>query len=133
MLTRFKVAVIQAAPVVFDRGRTLQKVQALAGDAARAGARLVLFPEAFVSGYPRGMDFGAVVGARTDAGREEFRRYWESSMDVPGPDVRREATRRGSSCREPRDSCIATETLARARRWRCFTDAAETRAASPAR
>lgn len=87
MLTRFKVAVVQAAPVIFQRERTLEKVRSLAGEAARAGARLVLFPEAFVSGYPRGMDFGAVVGARSDAGREEFRRYWESSVDVPGPAV----------------------------------------------
>jgi nitrilase len=89
MDTRFKVAVVQAAPVVFDRERTLDKVHALTGDAARQGARLVLFPEAFVSAYPRGLDFGAVVGSRTDEGREDFRRYWESSIDVPGPAVER--------------------------------------------
>ncbi len=83
------VAVVQAAPVVFDRERTLDKLEALAGDAARRGARLVLFPEAFVSAYPRGLDFGAVVGSRTDDGREDFRRYWESSVDVPGPAVDR--------------------------------------------
>src|SRR5208283_1457412 len=84
---RIMVAVAQAAPVVFDRKRTLEKVHALARGAAREGAQLVLFPEAFVSGYPRGMDFGAVVGARSDKGREDFRRYWESSVDVPGPAV----------------------------------------------
>ena len=84
---RFKAAVVQAAPVVFDRERTLKKVQALAAQAARQGARLVVFPEAFVSAYPRGLDFGAVVGSRSDAGREQFRRYWESSVDVPGPAV----------------------------------------------
>lgn len=82
-----KVAVVQASPVVFDRERTLQKVHALTGDAARKGARLVLFPEAFVSGYPRGLGFGAVVGSRTDEGRRDFQRYWESSVDVPGPAV----------------------------------------------
>ena len=82
-----KVAVVQASPVVFDRERTLEKLSALAREAAQQGARLVLFPEAFVSAYPRGLDFGAVVGARTDAGREDFRRYWESSVDVPGPAV----------------------------------------------
>jgi nitrilase len=84
---RFKVAVVQASPVVFDRERTLKKVQALAADATREGARLVVFPEAFVSAYPRGLDFGAVVGSRSDKGREQFRRYWESSVDVPGPAV----------------------------------------------
>src|SRR4029077_2656923 len=83
----FKVAVVQAAPVAFDRERTLEKEGSLAREAAGKGARLVVFPEAFVSAYPRGMDFGAVVGSRTDKGREQFRRYWESSVDVPGPAV----------------------------------------------
>ncbi len=83
----FKVAVVQASSVVFDRERTLDKLSGLAAQAAQKGARLVLFPEAFVSGYPRGLDFGAVVGSRTDEGREDFRRYWESSVDVPGPAV----------------------------------------------
>lgn len=85
--TPFSVAVVQASPVVFDREQTLEKVSELAFEAAQKGARLVLFPEAFVSGYPRGLDFGAVVGSRTDEGREDFRRYWESSVDVPGPAV----------------------------------------------
>ena len=89
MEQRFTVAVVQASPVVFDREQTLDKVHALAGDAARRGARIVLFPEAFVSAYPRGLDFGAYVGGRTDEGREDFRRYWESSVDVPGPAVDR--------------------------------------------
>lgn len=84
---RFKVAVVQAAPVAFNREKTLEKVNALSGEAARQGARLVLFPEAFVSAYPRGLDFGAVVGSRSEGGRKDFQRYWESSVDVPGPAV----------------------------------------------
>jgi len=84
---RVKVAVVQAAPVAFDRERTLEKVRALAAEAAGLGAQLVLFPEAFVSAYPRGLDFGATIGDRSPQGREEFRLYWESSVDVPGPAV----------------------------------------------
>lgn len=84
---RVKVAVVQAAPVAFNRERTLEKVHDLATQAAAGGARLVLFPEAFVSAYPRGLDFGAVVGSRSEEGREDFRRYWESSVEVPGPAV----------------------------------------------
>ncbi len=84
---RFRAAVVQAAPVAFDLPRSLEKAQGLAAEAARLGARLVVFPEAFLSAYPRGMDFGAVVGSRSDEGREQFRRYWESSVDVPGPVV----------------------------------------------
>jgi nitrilase len=91
------VAVVQAAPVSFDVRRTLEKTADLAADASRRGARLALFPEAFVSAYPRGLDFGAVVGSRTEAGREQFRRYWESAIDVPGPEVDRLARMAGAS------------------------------------
>jgi nitrilase len=79
------VAVVQAASVAFDRERTIAKALDLIHDAAKQGARLVLFPEAFVPGYPRGLDFGAVVGSRSREGREDFRRYWESAVDIPSP------------------------------------------------
>lgn len=82
-----RVAVVQAASVAFDRKRTLQKVLDLTRDAAHQDAKLVLFPEAFVSGYPRGLDFGAVVGWRTEEGREDFKRYFQSAVEVPGPAV----------------------------------------------
>jgi nitrilase len=82
-----RAAVVQAAPVPFDREGTLAKVRTLAADAARAGARLAVFPEAFVSAYPKGLDFGARVGMRFPAGREDFRRYYDSAVDVPGPAV----------------------------------------------
>jgi len=81
---KFQVAVVQAAPVAFDRECTLAKVRSLTIEASRRGTRLVVFPEAFVSAYPRGMTFGAVVGDRTPEGRDWYRRYWESSVDVPG-------------------------------------------------
>jgi nitrilase len=84
---RSVVAVVQAASVAFDCKRTLEKALDLTRDAARTGAQLVLFPEAFLSGYPRGLDFGAVVGSRSNAGREEYRRYWESAIDMTGPEV----------------------------------------------
>jgi nitrilase len=80
-----RVAVVQDAPVVFDREATLAKVRSLTARAAGEGARLVLFPEAFVSAYPKGLDFGARVGSRTPDGREDFRRYFESAVEVPGP------------------------------------------------
>ena len=84
-----RVAVVQAAPVAFDVARTLEKVGDLAADAHKHGARLTLFPEAFVPAYPRGLAFGAAVGSRTAEGREQFRIYWESAIDVPGPAVDR--------------------------------------------
>ncbi len=84
-MTLVRAAVVQAAPVAFDVERTLEKAQRLLDEAASGGARLVVFPEAFVTCYPRGVTFGATIGWRTPEGRELFRRYWESSIDVPGP------------------------------------------------
>jgi nitrilase len=84
-----RAAVVQAAPVAFDRERTLDRVARLTAEAAAGGAQLVVFPEAFVSGYPKGSDFGAVVGHRSPEGREWFRRYHDSSVDIPGPAVER--------------------------------------------
>jgi len=78
-------AVIQDAPVVFNREATVEKVHTLVGQAARQGAQLVLMPEGFVSAYPTGLDFGARVGLRHPKGRDDFRRYYESAVDVPGP------------------------------------------------
>jgi len=83
------VAVIQAAPVAFNCERTLERAARLVAEAAATGARLVVFPEAFVSGYPKGADFGARVGSRTPEGREWFRRYHASAIDVPGPATER--------------------------------------------
>jgi nitrilase len=85
MAARVQAAVIQDAPVAFDLEATLGTVGELTAIAAAQGAELVVFPEAFVSGYPRGLDFGVRVGSRTAEGRELFRRYWASSIDVPGP------------------------------------------------
>lgn len=80
-----RVAVVQDAPAVFDRNATLDRVSELTSQAADGNAQLVLFPEAFVSGYPHGMTFGAVFGERTAEGREQYRRYWASAVDIPGP------------------------------------------------
>src|SRR3981081_855466 len=88
---KFRAAVVQAAPAAFDRARTLDKLGGLVEKAARQGAELAVFPEAFVSAYPKGLDFGAVVGRRTREGRDHFRRYFDSSIEVPGPDVDRMA------------------------------------------
>ena len=68
----FVAAVVQDCPVVFDRDRTLDKIGVLTTQAAKTGARLVVFPEAFVSSYPKGLDFGARVGGRTHPGPPVF-------------------------------------------------------------
>jgi nitrilase len=80
-----RAAVVQAPPALFDTPRSLQKLADLTADAARRKAELVVFPEAFVGGYPKGHDFGVSVGVRTPEGRDEFRRLFEGAVEVPGP------------------------------------------------
>ncbi|MCB0295839.1 MAG: nitrilase, partial [Calditrichaeota bacterium] len=73
-----KAAVIQDAPVLFERGASTEKACRLIAAAASEGAKLVLLPEAFIPAYPRGLTFGTVVGQRSPAGRRIWQRYWEN-------------------------------------------------------
>lgn len=47
-----KIAVIQQAPVFLDKQATIEKAVSLVAEAAAGGAQLVIFPEAFIPGYP---------------------------------------------------------------------------------
>lgn len=80
-----KAAVVQASPVLFNREATVEKACRLVGEASAQGARLVLFPEAFIPAYPRGLTFGTTVGSRTPEGRRTWQVYWSNAVDVPGP------------------------------------------------
>ena len=82
----FQAAVVQAGSVVYDTPATLEKLVQLTNSAARQGAKLVVFPEAFIGGYPKGLDFGARLGTRSDEGRDEFRRYFEGAIEEHGPE-----------------------------------------------
>jgi len=84
-MSTVRVAVVQDCPVAFDLDQSVAKVTARMAEAADGGAQLVVFPEAFLSGYPKGVDFGARVGMRAPEGRLLFQRYWASAIDVPGP------------------------------------------------
>jgi len=83
-VTKFTAAVVQTASVAFDAAATVDKVDTFMREAGDKGAKLVVFPEAFVGGYPKGLDFGARIGLRTDAGRDAFRVYYEGAINVPG-------------------------------------------------
>jgi nitrilase len=85
ILSTITAAVVQAAPVLFNRTATIEKACQLTLSAAAQGARLILFPEAFVPAYPRGLTFGTVVGSRSPQGRATWQTYWDNAVDVPGP------------------------------------------------
>jgi nitrilase len=86
---RVAVAVVQAASVPFDAEACVDKAVRLIGEAAATGATVILFPEAFITGYPKGLNFGLAVGARDPVGREEFRLYLDAAIEVPGPQTAR--------------------------------------------
>ena len=87
--TTVRAAVVQAAATPFDREAAVDKVCAMTAQAAERGADLVLFPEAYVGGYPWGLSFGTAVGGRSEAGRRVWERYWSTAIEVPGPEVGR--------------------------------------------
>ena len=73
--------------MLFDTPSTLKKVEMRCHEAASASAQLLVFPEALLGGYPKGLTFGATVGNRTDEGREHFRRYSQAAIECPGPET----------------------------------------------
>ncbi|NMP23843.1 carbon-nitrogen hydrolase family protein [Sulfobacillus harzensis] len=86
---RMTVAVVQAASVLMDREQSVQKACRYLEEASNRGADLIVFPEAFIPGYPRGLTFGSVVGARRPEGRKDWGRYWRSAVSIPSPDIDR--------------------------------------------
>ena len=80
-------AVIQAAPELFDKKSTLEKAVALIRKAEEAEAKLILFPEAFIPAYPRGLSFGSRVGDRSDTGRKVWQIYFNNAVEIPGPET----------------------------------------------
>jgi len=94
-MTIFKVAVAQAASHPDDAQASTAKAVDLIGQAQRAGASLLVFPEAFLGGYPKGASFGAPVGMRKPEGRQAYLDYFNHAIDLHGPEVEAiaEATR----------------------------------------
>jgi nitrilase len=86
-MSLIRVAVAQVGSVLFDTAATLRRVEELCRSAAEQKARLIVFPEALLGGYPKGLTFGASVGRRSDTGRDLFLRYWEGAIVCPGPET----------------------------------------------
>lgn len=79
-----KLALVQAEPILFDKQACLDKTVALIKEAAEQKAELIVFPELFVPGYPIGMNFGFSMGKRTEAGRQDWMRYYNASLVAGG-------------------------------------------------
>lgn len=97
-----RIAVVQAAPVLFDKIACTDKAVRLIAECARSGAELIVFPELFIPGYPYGMTFGFTVGARNEDGRKDWQLYCDNSIVVPRPGdgaPRRGGKGRGRVCK----------------------------------
>ena len=84
-----RIAVVQAAPVLFDKTACTDKAVRLIAECAQQGAELIVFPELLIPGYPYGMTFGFTVGARNEDGRKDWQLYCDNSIVVPGPETER--------------------------------------------
>ena len=80
------VSVVQAGSDPFDMPATLTKFADLLSEAKAAESQLAVLPEAFVGGYPKGIDFGVRVGSRNNAGREMFRLYSDNAVELGSPE-----------------------------------------------
>ncbi|MFH2054592.1 MAG: carbon-nitrogen hydrolase family protein [bacterium] len=79
--SKVKVAVIQGSPIFLDREHTLESVAELTAEAALNGARLVLFPETFVSAYPDWV--WSLPPAQKDQINALYTELLESSVSIP--------------------------------------------------
>lgn len=83
----FTAAVVQMASDPGDPLATARTAADRLREAAANGARLVVFPEALIGGYPKGASFGAPIGMRKPEGRAAFARYHAAAIDLDGPEV----------------------------------------------
>jgi nitrilase len=80
---KVKVGVVQATPALFDLEKTVEIIVTWIERGASEGCKMLLFPESFIPCYPRGLDFGAIIGKRTEKGRNQWLDYWENSLEIP--------------------------------------------------
>ena len=89
MHERVTVACVQAEPVIFDRDATIEKLAGLAPEIAARGARLAVFPEAFIPAYPSSSWAKALAGWSDDGAKEAFALLAREALEVPSEAERR--------------------------------------------
>ena len=86
---KVKVGVVQEYPVFFDKKGTIDKIESLLSENAKKAYDLMVFPESFIPGYPRGFTFGATIGKRSEEGRHLYAEYHKNSLDLEGDSLKR--------------------------------------------
>lgn len=88
-MMKVKVCLVQDSPIFFNKEKTINKVEELTKKYAKQGCELIVFPESFIPGYPRGFSFGAKIGSRTKEGRNLYSEYYKNSVDIESKDLKR--------------------------------------------
>jgi len=78
------VACVQAEPAILDRDGTLDRLASLAAEAAGKGARLLVFPEAFIPAYPSSVWAKALAGWSEEGAVEAYAQFAREAVEVPG-------------------------------------------------
>lgn len=81
-----KIAIVQEAPVYLDKRATIDKAVSLVDTAAASGAQLVIFPEAFVPGYPAWI-WRLRPGSDWSLNEEIHIRLLENAVNIDGADL----------------------------------------------
>jgi nitrilase len=84
MISQYKVAVVQAAPVFLDLDATVDKGIALIEEAASNGTKLIGFPETWIPGYP----WWIWLDCPAD-GLRYVQRYHENSLTLDSPQLQK--------------------------------------------
>jgi len=81
MTETFKAAAAQLSPVFLDREKTVEKACSAIMEAGEQGAKLIVFPEAFISGYPDWV--WLIPNSQSAALNELYIKLVENSVSVP--------------------------------------------------
>jgi nitrilase len=81
-----RIAAVQSAPIAFNKQKSIEKVAKLTAEASAKGAKLVVFPESFIPGYPSG-GFVMPIGTRTPEQRALYAHIMDEAITVPGEAV----------------------------------------------
>ena len=85
-MDKVKVAIVQAKPVFLNLKASLEKVEDFARKASKEGAKLIVFGETWLPGYPAWLDFCPQMGFWDhEPTKEVFAKTFENSLEVPGP------------------------------------------------
>ena len=81
----FVAAAVQRSPAILDREACTQRAIETVREAAEAGARLIVFPETWLPTYP----YWHPLSSEPKGFSELYRRLYEQSISVPGPQIER--------------------------------------------